>query len=82
MTVYLNPVTNETHIGFSLPKQQAVYLDVLDLNRKLVKKVVRGKFSQGYHEVVIDRRSITAGLYVYQLVAGKTKLTKRLIVGE
>ena len=79
---YPNPVANETHIGFSLPEQQAVYLDVLDLNGKLVKKVVRGEFSQGYHEVVVDRRSITAGLYVYQLVAGETKLTKRLIIGE
>ena len=78
--VYPNPSLDKSRVGFYLPEQQTVRLDVVDMNGKLMKNVVGGDLEAGSYEFEVDHRSLASGLYLYRLNAGRAVLTKRLII--
>jgi flagellar hook assembly protein FlgD len=67
---YPNPFNPITNISFSLPIKMHVELNILDIQGKIVKKVLSGTFNQGLNNVQIDGQSLSSGLYFIQLVAG------------
>ena len=78
--VYPNPTYDQSQVGFYLPEQQTIRLDVIDLSGKLMKNVVGGDFEAGSYEFNVDHSSLATGVYLYQLKAGDVALTKRLVI--
>ncbi len=75
-----NPFKNATTIGFSIPQDGPVSLIFTDVDGKLIKKI-NGNYRAGHHEVVITGEElITTGVVYYQLSAGSTSITKRMII--
>ena len=76
---YPNPFNPETSITYSLPKEEHVRLSVFNLNGQLVKELVNGKVSAGYHSVNFTAFDLNSGVYYYIFETGSTKLTKKML---
>jgi hypothetical protein len=81
---YPNPFNPETRIEFSIPGNSEVTLSVFDLNGRLVNTLVSSALPAGKHSAVWNGRSSTgrtvaAGLYFYQLRAGNSVESKKML---
>ena len=78
-----NPFNPVTTIRFALPAAGEVQLDVYDVSGKLVAELVRGHLPAGRHETVwfgVDTAGhpVATGVYVYQLRAGDTVMSRKM----
>lgn len=67
---YPNPGDGYTWIPFSLPATAEVSLRLFDATGKVVKILLEETLESGIHEVKMDVRSLTDGMYFYQLRVG------------
>jgi hypothetical protein len=78
---YPNPFNPTTTIKFDLAKESVVKLNVYNYNGQLVRSLVDGQMSAGYHAVNFDASSLSAGVYYYTMqTAGMTKTQKMVLV--
>lgn len=82
---YPNPFSTETTIEYSLPEAQPVVLRIFDLLGRHLVTLFDGYQEPGLHRVVWDgydkaRTRVSSGIYLYQFQAGRTMLSKKLVV--
>jgi hypothetical protein len=85
---YPNPFNPSTKIRYGLPQRTHVRLELYDLLGRRVAVLVNAEQEAGYHQVTIDRASITdsakrghaSGVYFYRLQAGGFVETKKMLV--
>lgn len=75
---YPNPFNPSTTIAFALPKLSEVTLNIFDAYGREVATLVEGRLPAGRHEVVLDARPFSSGVYFYRLQAGEFSQTRRL----
>jgi hypothetical protein len=80
-----NPFNPVTTISFYLPTPQRVQLDIFDVSGALVRTLVSGHASAGSHNPVWDGKDRAgnpagSGVYFYKLTAGKSQLTRKMIL--
>jgi len=75
-----NPTRGSTEIAFSLPNSEEVRLAVYDAQGRLVKTLAEGTRSAGKHQVSVS--GLESGVYFYRLEAGRTSLTRRMVVAK
>ncbi len=75
-----NPFNPTTSIGFALKTAGNVELNVYDMSGRMVKEVVNGRLSAGYHNAQIDASDLSAGIYLYRLNAGDFTDTQKMIL--
>jgi hypothetical protein len=74
-----NPFTEETNVGFNLPKADFAKITVYDMTGKVI-HVVSGDFAKGYNSVQIKKSDISVnGLLYYQLDTEAFTATKKMI---
>ena len=79
-----NPSRGEAMLSFSLPRDGAVELGVMDIQGRLVRTVHQGVLSAGAHRIQWDGRNSTGqsaepGVYFAVLRFGDKALTKRIV---
>ena len=78
---YPNPFNPVTNISFSLPDRMFIELNILDIQGRLVEKVVSGSYDRGSNHVLIDGNHLSSGLYFIQLVSAQdVQYTKILLL--
>jgi hypothetical protein len=82
---YPNPLNPETTIEFLLPQREVVDLSVFNALGQHVTTLVQGEVAAGTHAIHWDGtdqtgRSVASGVYFYQLQAGKTTQTKKMVL--
>ncbi|MFH0736707.1 MAG: T9SS type A sorting domain-containing protein [bacterium] len=77
---YPNPFNPSTVISYNLPKAGFVSLKIFDILGKEISSLINREQSSGIHEVKFDAGLLTGGVYFYQLVSGKYKETKKMIL--
>jgi hypothetical protein len=80
-----NPFNPQTVIRFYLPEAQAIFLDVYNVAGERVARLAEGKKEKGYHEVTWDGRSslgtmCSSGVYFSRLVAGKSTISRKMVI--
>ena len=80
-----NPFNPTTTISFVLPEETFVSLSVYDAGGRMVVNLVNETLSAGYKTIVwdgknADGRTLTTGVYFYQLKTGKNVLTKKMLL--
>ena len=75
-----NPATGQALIGYSLRETTNVTFTVTDLLGRTVRTISQGRTLAGDHTLQLDVQNLPAGVYVYSLQAGSTKLSRKLIV--
>ena len=80
-----NPFNPNTTIQFVLPENGHVGLSVFDARGRLVVALVDRELSAGLNEFVWDAKDargtpVSSGVYFYRLEAGKTVLTRKMLL--
>jgi hypothetical protein len=75
-----NPFNPTTVIEYSLPTPQSVTLRVFDLAGRLVRELANGPRAAGAHQVVFDGRGLASGVYIYELRAGQTSTSRKMLL--
>jgi hypothetical protein len=77
-----NPFYHLTLISYSLPAASEVTLTVHDITGRLVETLVNETQQYGVHQVRWDRSTNPSGVYFYQLGAGESVKTRKMVVVE
>ncbi|KAA3633681.1 MAG: T9SS C-terminal target domain-containing protein [Calditrichaeota bacterium] len=81
---YPNPFNPETTIGFALPQQSSVVLEVYNVLGKKVKVLINETMPAGHHTAVWDGRNqsgseAASGIYLYRLKTENYQTSKKMI---
>ena len=68
---YPNPFNPMTVIGYQLPEQSDVRLEVFDITGRQVALLVDGTQSAGTHSAEFDASNLASGVYMYRLTANQ-----------
>lgn len=77
---YPNPFNPTTNIEYGLPWSTHVTLDLYNSLGQLVRHLVDETQDAGYHQVKVDCRQISSGIYFYRFQAGEFTETKKLLL--
>ena len=75
---YPNPFNPTTLIGFELPVNSDVKLEVFDMLGRRVSVLTDGMMEAGKHQVSFDASQLSSGVYVYKLQAGSRTITRKM----
>lgn len=80
-----NPFNPSTSIGYTLAREGKTEIVVYDVSGRRVRVLASGPATAGYHEVTWDGRddagrAVASGVYFYQLRAGDTVETKKMVL--
>ena len=75
-----NPFNPTTEIGYALPRDTQVRLEVYNLLGQKVATLVDEYERAGYRSVHWDARGFASGVYLYRLKAGNFRAVKKLVV--
>ncbi|MFB3909939.1 MAG: FlgD immunoglobulin-like domain containing protein [Candidatus Eisenbacteria bacterium] len=80
-----NPFNPRTTIRFGLPSAGDVRVEVFDASGRLVRTLVDGQQSAGFHSVVWDgkddaNRSVGSGVYYYKVQAGEKQTSRKMLL--
>ncbi|MGE5364063.1 MAG: glycosyl hydrolase family 18 protein [Bacteroidota bacterium] len=80
---YPNPFNPITRIRYTMPAEGNVTLQVFDIIGKKIRTLIDNEpKSAGVHEVEFDGSGLTSGIYFYQLHAGSTILTRKMVLNK
>jgi len=75
---YPNPFNPITNISFSLPNSAKVTLNVYNILGQKVASLVNQRLNAGSYRYTWNAGSLSSGIYIYQLRAGKTVINKKM----
>ena len=76
-----NPFNPITMINFVIPEKSAVNLNIYDMSGRLVTTLINNEVrTEGAYSYQIDGSSLSSGMYVYRLSAGKFTETRKMIL--
>jgi plastocyanin len=77
---YPNPVSGETHIGFTLEKATDLTFSLYTSTGEFVKSLASGTFDGGKQSITIDASTLPNGVYFYRLSANGETLAGQMVV--
>ena len=80
MSAYPNPFTSQTTIGFVLPEESPVKLDIYDMSGRLVSTLLDQRMTPGLHQVVYVPNNARTGLYLCRLTTNKGFIVKKIML--
>ena len=75
-----NPVVGRSLLTFAVPARAAVRLSLVDVQGREVAVLVNGMREPGRYTAALDAGDLRAGIYFVRMQAGRTKLTRRVVV--
>lgn len=75
---YPNPFNPATVIGFQLPVEADVTIEVYDMLGRRVEVLVNETTPAGNYEIIFDASRLTSGVYVYRMRAGSFSQTRSM----
>jgi len=80
-SIHPNPFAALATISYSIPKQERVTISIYDMTGKKVSTLVDREMSEGTHTTAFRAGdSLPAGLYICEMVAGKERLSKKMLL--
>jgi len=77
---YPNPFNPSTAIGFAIPEQSAVEIEIFNILGQKVDTAFDGNLPAGNHSVVWDGSKFSSGIYYYKLTAGKFNDIRKMLL--
>jgi len=80
-----NPFNPSTRISFFLPDPDRVRIEIFDVSGRRIAVPVDGRYAAGRHSVHWNGTNaagsaVASGVYYYRMTAGKTAITKKLVL--
>jgi hypothetical protein len=80
LSSFPNPFNPTTTIRYSIANTEVVNLGVYDNLGRLVAQLASGKNTAGVYNVQFNASSLSSGVYVCRLVAGRNVITTKLLM--
>ncbi len=77
---YPNPFNPSTTIGFVLPYETHVKVEVFDLFGNRIQTLVDGQYPAGLHNVNFDASHLSSGMYYYRMISDNITLAKPMLL--
>jgi hypothetical protein len=77
---YPNPFNAMTNIGYELPKESQVTIEIYDMLGKSVGVIQDGSKQAGYHQAIWKADNYVSGIYFYKIQAGDYSETKKMVL--
>ena len=79
---YPNPFNPTSTIKYSIPKTGMISLHLIDVNGRLVKKLINNKYhSKGdNYSYIISAEDLNSGIYFIQLISSNDSITRKIAV--
>jgi hypothetical protein len=77
-----NPFNPTTSIRYELPITAEVRLRIYNLRGEVVRTLVEGEVSAGYHELTFDAAGLASEIYFYRLEMGALGITKKMVLAK
>jgi hypothetical protein len=77
---YPNPFSQETRIDYSLAEATSVTFEIRDISGKLISQSDQGTRQAGRQSLILSNAGMEAGFYFYTIRAGKSSITKKMMV--
>ena len=77
---YPNPFSTYSTITVKLEKAADLSIEIFNITGQKVYDVSNGQSAAGTHNITIDAKSFSAGVYFYTVHAGEKSITKKMIV--
>ena len=77
---YPNPANPSTTVGFYLPQNDNVHLELYNLLGQKVYEVDEYAINAGYHEIALDLSEYASGVYFYRVITSEQVETKKLML--
>lgn len=77
---YPNPFNPITKIQFYLPEKSKVILNVYDVRGRELETIVNQNLDEGMHSFNFDGSKYPSGVYFYELVTGKVRYIRKMIL--
>jgi hypothetical protein len=77
---YPNPFSETTHFNINLLKRSDVNIHVFNLSRQKIKQFAYSQLPNGPHQLTLNFENIKSGIYFYELIAGDSKYTGKMII--
>ncbi len=77
---YPNPFNPTTTFEYTVPRTELVTINVYDVSGRLVDQVVNQVQSPGTYRATFDAMNLASGVYLYQLRAGNTVITNKMLL--
>lgn len=78
-SVWPNPFTEAVQVQFGLNRASEVEVTLFDLNGRVVHQEQLGVFNRGLQYLELRFADLVSGTYILQLVAGETRVSRRII---
>ncbi len=75
-----NPFNPVTTISFSLPQEEHVRIEVLNVLGEQVRILVDGRYDAAHHLVTFDGSGLPSGVYLYRLSSGSARDLKKMVL--
>ncbi|MCK5820564.1 MAG: T9SS type A sorting domain-containing protein [Bacteroidales bacterium] len=79
---YPNPLSSQTRIQYELVQEEIVTIEITDITGRIVMLIEEGVKPRGKHAVLLSNLDLESGLYSYTLKAGKSVMTRRMMVSK
>jgi hypothetical protein len=76
---YPNPFNSGTRIGYALPYETDVVIEIYNLLGERIVRIEKGLQHSGYHEIEFDASGLKSGYYFYRIRAGDFTQTKKML---
>jgi photosystem II stability/assembly factor-like uncharacterized protein len=77
---YPNPFNPSTTIKFDLPDNLFVSLKVYDILGRQVASLINKELSRGSYSQTWNAQNVSSGIYIYQLKAGGTEVSRKMLL--
>lgn len=77
---YPNPFRSSTTITYTVPTSSSVTLDIFNTLGQRVARLVDERKTPGSYTVELNASRLASGVYIYQLRAGKHRLSRKMLV--
>jgi len=75
-----NPFNPVTKLSFSMDAPSDIFLEVYDVNGKLVDNIASAFYQSGLHEVEWNASALASGIYFIHLIKGSERLTQKVML--
>jgi hypothetical protein len=78
LEAYPNPFNPTTNISYTLEKSGWIFLNVIDLNGRIVDRLVNAYQSMGEHHIQWNANRFSSGIYLVSLTSGERRAAKKV----
>jgi hypothetical protein len=82
VSIYPNPVYDQTTFTFNLEKNTFVTISILDIQGRLIDMPFTGWQQQGGHQLTFDAANLPSGIYFYRIQAGNVSRSGKMVVSR